>query len=54
MKKGDKMLIIESVLPEDNTFNSGRYTDVIMLVCTKGKERTGADFKVLLNKAGLH
>ncbi len=53
MKKGNKLLIMESVLPTDNTYNTGRYTDVTMLACTRGRERTRADFENLLKQSGL-
>ena len=48
-----KVLIIEMVLPEDNTPHPGKMLDLQMLVTTGGQERTAAEYAALLAKASL-
>lgn len=53
MRPGSKVLILESVIPPGNTYHAGKYTDITMLACTRGRERSEADFKNILAAAGL-
>jgi O-methyltransferase domain len=53
MKTGSKVLILEAVIPAGNGYHVGKYTDVTMLVATRGRERSEEDFKRLLTEAGL-
>ncbi|MDF0675523.1 MAG: methyltransferase [Nitrospira sp.] len=47
------VLIIEMVLPEDNTPHPGKMLDMMMLVGPGGQERTIPEYRQLLDKAGL-
>lgn len=53
MKPDGKILIVEFVLPEDDTPHLGKLADMIMLVIPGGQERTPAEYDELLSKAGL-
>ncbi len=54
MKSGSKLLIIESVLPDEiNTPHAGKLLDLNIFAMTKGKERTVSEFKNLAERAGL-
>ncbi|HWV47217.1 MAG TPA: methyltransferase [Nitrospira sp.] len=48
-----RVLIIEMVLPEDNTPHPGKMLDMMMLVGPGGQERTIPEYRQLLDKAGL-
>ncbi|WP_338742888.1 methyltransferase [Actinomadura luteofluorescens] len=55
MGPGDRVLLLEQVMPEMVTPGSGGIVnnDLNMLVATGGRERTEAEFRELLNSAGL-
>ncbi len=53
MKSDGKLLIVEFVLPEDDTPHLGKLADMIMLVVPGGQERTPAEYDELLTKAGF-
>lgn len=53
MKPDGKLLIVEFVLPEDDTPHLGKLADMIMLVIPGGQERTPAQYDDLLTKAGF-
>jgi len=53
MKPGSKLLVIESVIPEEDTPHPGKYMDINMLAMTGGMERTEDEFASLFQKAGL-
>ena len=53
MAHESRLLIIEMVLPTDNTPHPGKMLDVMMLVGPGGQERTAADYEVLLEKVGF-
>jgi O-methyltransferase domain len=46
-------IIIESVLPEGNTFHPGKMLDITMLATTPGQERTEPEYRALLEKANF-
>jgi len=48
-----RLIVIESVIPEGQTFNFGKWTDLQMLVCAGGRERTEAEYRALLTSAGF-
>ena len=48
-----KLLIIESILPPDDSFHPGKAMDLSMLVLLGGCERTEAEFTALLARADL-
>ena len=53
MKPGSKLLVIESVIPEEDSPHPGKYMDINMLAMTGGMERTEKEFAGLFQKAGL-
>jgi hypothetical protein len=53
MKPGARLLIIEMVLPPGDTPHPGKMLDIIMLSVPGGQERTEAEYRVLLDKAGF-
>ncbi len=53
MKPGGKLLIVEFVLPEDDSPHFGKIADIIMLVVPGGQERTPTEYDGLLAKAGF-
>ncbi|QIS18629.1 methyltransferase [Nocardia terpenica] len=48
-----RLILVEIVLPEDNRPHPGKYIDLEMLVNSGGRERTEADYRSLLARAGL-
>jgi hypothetical protein len=46
-----RLIVIESVLPEGEAFTFGKWTDLQMLVCAGGQERSEAEFRALLSKS---
>jgi hypothetical protein len=53
MKPGSRLLLIEMVLPSDNMSHPGKMLDMMMLVGPGGQERTEAEYRTLLDKAGF-
>jgi hypothetical protein len=53
MPANGRLLIVEQVIPDGNAFHPGKYLDMVMLVITGGRERTGSEYGDLLGKAGL-
>jgi hypothetical protein len=53
MPQGSRLLIIESVLPEGNSFNPGKMLDISMLTLTPGQERSEHEYRALLEKANF-
>jgi hypothetical protein len=53
MPSGSKLLIMESMLDTGNDLSFGKMTDLLMMVAVGGKERTKAEFTVLLSQAGF-
>lgn len=53
MNAAGRLLIMEMVLPAGDVPHPGKMLDVLMLVVTGGQERTEAEYKILLSKAGL-
>ncbi len=53
MSGNSKLIIVEAVLPPDNAPHPGKFMDINMMAMTGGKERTEAEWKQLLGKAGL-
>ena len=53
MPPGSRLLILEMVLPEGNTFHPGKMLDITMLATTQGQERTEAEYRTLLHKANF-
>jgi len=47
------LLLVEWVLAEGNAPSAGKFTDVVMLLMTGGKERTLEEYRQLLHSAGF-
>jgi hypothetical protein len=53
MPKNAKLLLLEMILPADNTPHFGKFLDLQMLFTTNGMERTEAEYRNLLSEAGF-
>ena len=53
MAKTDRLLLIESVIGSGLTTKFSKFMDLAMLVMTGGRERTEAEYRALLMRAGL-
>jgi len=51
--RSGRLLIVEMVLPEGDTFHPGKMLDMMMLVGPGGQERTASEYAELLSKAGF-
>jgi len=48
-----RVILVDSVIPSDNTPNFGKLIDLEMMVMPGGRERTAAEFKSLFERAGF-
>ena len=53
MAEGGRLLVIELVIPTGNEPSFSKLSDLVMLVQTGGQERTEAEYRTLLDAAGL-
>jgi len=53
MNPGSRLLIIEMVLPSGDAPHPGKMLDIIMLAIPGGQERTEAEYRTLLDRAGF-
>ncbi|WP_292766856.1 methyltransferase [Nostoc sp. NOS(2021)] len=54
MKEQGRLLVIECIMPSGNEFSNVKLEDVHMLVvCSRGRERTETEFKELFKSAGF-
>lgn len=53
MKPDGRLLIVEMVLPAGDEPHLGKVSDIVMLVLPGGQERTAAEYRLLLSKAGF-
>jgi O-methyltransferase domain len=53
MNARSRLLIIEMILPPDDTPHPAKIADIVMLVAPDGQERTEREYETLLAKAGL-
>lgn len=53
MQTGDKVLIVEMVVPEPNVPDLSKFLDLQMLVVLSGCERTADEYRDLLDRAGF-
>jgi hypothetical protein len=53
MKPDGRLLIVEMVLPEDDTPHPGKMLDMMMLVGPGGQERTPSEYEQILRPAGF-
>ena len=54
MKASSRLLVIERVVPEGNAPAEAKLFDINMLVMAGGRERTEAEYRVLLAQSGLN
>jgi C-methyltransferase len=54
MSPGSKLLIIETIIKNDNNYSFGKMIDILMLLGTEnGRERTIEEFRNILGKSGF-
>ena len=53
MKKGDKIILIEIVMDEEDEAIPKIYLDLLVMTVFGGKERTEKEYQALFEKAGL-
>jgi hypothetical protein len=53
MGANGRLLLVEMVLPEGDTFHPGKLLDLLMLSVPGGEERTPSQYRDLLDKAGF-
>jgi hypothetical protein len=54
MQEGSKLLIIETIIKNDNNYSFGKMIDILMLLGTEnGRERTIGEFRNILNNSGF-
>ena len=53
MKSNSKLLIVEMVIPEGNSPHPGKILDMEMIVIDEAQERTGEEYRSLLERAGF-
>lgn len=53
MRASGRLLLLETVLPEDNSMHFSKILDLNMLAMSSGRERTQAQFRWLLTAAGF-
>jgi hypothetical protein len=53
MKPTARLIVVESVIPDGPVFNFAKWTDLQMLVCIGGRERTEGEYRALLSAAGF-
>ena len=55
MAPGSKLLVIETIIKNNNNYSFGKMIDILMLLGTDGgKERTIKEFNSILGKSGLN
>jgi hypothetical protein len=54
MPAGSKLLIIETIIKNDNKYSFGKMIDILMLIITKdGRERTLDEYRALFERSGF-
>lgn len=53
MAEHSRLLLVESVLPPDDTPHPGKLLDLVMVALTRGVERTAREYRALADRAGL-
>ena len=54
MKPTARLIVIEFLIPEGPDFNLAKWTDLQMLVCVRGRERTESEYRALFSGAGFN
>jgi O-methyltransferase domain/Dimerisation domain len=50
---GTALLLVETVIPEDDSGSIGKWTDMEMLLINNGRERTASEYRRLFDEAGF-
>ncbi|WP_052915679.1 methyltransferase [Mycobacterium haemophilum] len=50
---GTTLLLVETVIPEDNSPSVAKWTDIEMLIINDGRERTAGEYRSLFDDAGF-
>ena len=53
MKPTARLIVVENVIPEGASFHFGKWIDLQMLVCLRGRERTEMEYRALLTSTGF-
>ena len=53
MSKGNKLLLVESVIPPGNDPFMGKFLDLTMMLIPGGQERTEHEYRELYDRAGF-
>ena len=53
MKPTARLIVVENVISAGVSFHFGKWIDLQMLVCLRGRERTKAEYRALLTAAGF-
>jgi hypothetical protein len=53
MKSNARLFVAEPLIPDGPAFHLGKWTDLQMLVCLGGRERTETEYRTLLIGAGF-
>ena len=53
MARGGKLLLVEMVIPRDDSPHFGKFLDLVMMVMNGGRERTEGEFRSLLAASGF-
>ena len=53
MKPTARLIVVENIIPEGASFHFGKWIDLQMLVCLRGRERTETEYRALLTAAGF-
>src|SRR5581483_3632295 len=53
MGAGGKLLVVEAVLPPGDEASPSKLVDVVMMTILRGRERTAAEYRALLQTAGF-
>jgi hypothetical protein len=52
-KPTSRIMLMEWVIPENSDFHFGKWTDMTMMTCVSGRERTKTDFETLFKETGF-
>jgi hypothetical protein len=53
MKSTAQLIVIESLIPDGPVFHFGKWSDLQMLVCVGGRERSLTEYRALLSGEGF-
>jgi hypothetical protein len=53
MKPTARLIVVEQIISEEANFDLGKWTDLQMLVCVRGRERTETEYRSLLSGTGF-